>query len=176
MGLRNIQTGTKAIMMKWPPIGGDWEFYLWIQITTLGFFCMLQYSLFFFFPSRPYGGFYTLYRLFLIIWALHLLIIQAPTWAPIPSDTSFSPLWVVVAKVTLFRGLLHINAARKVAAVHLMWWWQLFLRYFCVFFLFMCLGDVLQWFEYTSAPDFQCPRRSSSLEPLSLSPVIRLIT
>jgi len=27
-------------------------------------------------------------------------------------------------------GLLHINAARKVVAVHLMWWWQLFLRYF----------------------------------------------
>ena len=24
---------------------------------------------------------------------------------------------------TLFRGLLHINVARKVAAVHLMWWW-----------------------------------------------------
>ena len=29
-------------------------------------------------------------------------------------------LWVVVAKAALFRGLLHINAARKVAAVHLM--------------------------------------------------------
>ena len=27
---------------------------------------------------------------------------------------------------TLFRGLLHINAVRKVAAVHLMWWWQFF--------------------------------------------------
>ena len=30
----------------------------------------------------------------------------------------------------LFRGLLHINAARKVAAVHLMWWWQLFSKIF----------------------------------------------
>ena len=31
---------------------------------------------------------------------------------------------------TLFRGLLHINAARKAAAVHLMWWWQLFPKIF----------------------------------------------
>ena len=28
------------------------------------------------------------------------------------------------------QGLLHINVARKVAAVHLIWWWQLFLTYF----------------------------------------------
>ena len=31
---------------------------------------------------------------------------------------------------TLFRGLLHINAARKAAAVHLMRWWQLFPKIF----------------------------------------------
>ena len=31
---------------------------------------------------------------------------------------------------TLFKGLLHINAARKVAAVHLMRWWQLFPKIF----------------------------------------------
>ena len=30
----------------------------------------------------------------------------------------------------LFRGLVHINAARKVAAVHLMRWWQLFPKIF----------------------------------------------
>ena len=30
----------------------------------------------------------------------------------------------------LFRGLLHINEARKVATVHLMWWWQLFPKIF----------------------------------------------
>ena len=30
----------------------------------------------------------------------------------------------------LFRGLLHINAARKAAAVHLMRWWQLFPKIF----------------------------------------------
>ena len=31
---------------------------------------------------------------------------------------------------TLFRGLLHINATRKVIAMHLMWWWQLFPKIF----------------------------------------------
>ena len=31
---------------------------------------------------------------------------------------------------TLFRGLLHINAARKAAVVHLMQWWQLFSKIF----------------------------------------------
>ena len=36
----------------------------------------------------------------------------------------------MTAKAALFRGLLHIIAAREVAAVHLMWWWQFFLRYF----------------------------------------------
>ena len=33
-------------------------------------------------------------------------------------------LWVVVAKIALFRGILHINAASKVAIVHLMQWCQ----------------------------------------------------
>ena len=91
---------------------------------------MLQYSLSLFFLPLLHGGFSTLYRLFLIIWILHLLIIWIPTWVPIPSDTPFSPLWVAAAKTALFRGLLHINAARKLVVVHLMWWWQLFLRYF----------------------------------------------
>ena len=91
---------------------------------------MLQYSLSPFFLPFLHGGFSTLYRLFLIIWTLHLLITWISTWVPIPSDTPFSLLWVAAAKAALFRGLLHINAARKVAVVHLMWWWQLFLRYF----------------------------------------------
>ena len=88
---------------------------------------MLQY---FFFCPFFMGAFPTLYRLFLIIWTLHLLITWIPTWVSIPSDTPFSPLWVAATKTALFRGLLHINAARKVAAVHLMWWWQFFFRYF----------------------------------------------
>ena len=99
---------------------------------------MLQYSPLLFFLPLLHGGFSTLYRLFLIIWTLHLLIIWTlhllitwtPTWVPIPSDILFSPLWVAAVKATLFKGLLHINAAKKVAAMHLMWWWQLFHRYF----------------------------------------------
>ena len=91
---------------------------------------MLQYSLSPFFLPFLHGGFSTLYRLFLIIWTLHLLITWIPTWVLILSDTPFSLLWVAAVKAALFRGLLHINAARKVAAVYLMWWWQFFLRYF----------------------------------------------
>ena len=45
---------------------------------------------------------------------------------------------------TLFRGLLHINAARKVAAVHLMWWWQLFPKIFLYpYLLCTCLKSIL---------------------------------
>ena len=45
---------------------------------------------------------------------------------------------------TLFRGLLYINAARKVAAVHLMWWWQLFPKIFMYpYLLRTCLKSIL---------------------------------
>ena len=44
----------------------------------------------------------------------------------------------------LFRGLLYINAARKVAAVHLMRQWQLFPKIFLYFYLFCtCLKSIL---------------------------------
>ena len=45
---------------------------------------------------------------------------------------------------TLFRGLLHINAARKVAAVHLMRWWQLSPEIFLYpYLLRTCLKSIL---------------------------------
>ena len=45
---------------------------------------------------------------------------------------------------TLFRGFLHINAARKVAAVHLMRWWQLFPKIFMYpYRLRTCLKSIL---------------------------------
>ena len=45
---------------------------------------------------------------------------------------------------TLFRGLLHINVARKVAAVHLMWWWQFFPKIFLYpYLLCTCLKSIL---------------------------------
>ena len=44
----------------------------------------------------------------------------------------------------LFRGLLHINAARKVAAVQLMRWWQLFPKIFLYpYLLYTCLKSIL---------------------------------
>ena len=44
----------------------------------------------------------------------------------------------------LFRGLLHINAVRKVAAVHLMRQWQLFPKIFLYSYLFCtCLKSIL---------------------------------
>ena len=44
----------------------------------------------------------------------------------------------------LFRGLLHINAVRKVAAVHLMRWWQLFPKIFLYPYPFRtCLKSIL---------------------------------
>ena len=116
------------------------------------------------------GGFSTLYRPFLIIWTLHLLITWTPIWAPIPSNTPFSLLWVVAAKATLFRNLLHINTTRKVAAVHLMWWWQFFLRYFEFSSIshvqgtyFNCLSIHLAWVCYVrgGVP----PRTFFSLSP-----------
>ena len=43
----------------------------------------------------------------------------------------------------LFRGLLHINAAKKVAAVHLMQWWQLFPKIFLYpYHLCTCLKSI----------------------------------
>ena len=35
-----------------------------------------------------------------------------------------------MVKVALFRGLHLINVARRVVVMHLMWWWQPFMRYF----------------------------------------------
>ena len=44
----------------------------------------------------------------------------------------------------LFRDLLHINVARKVAAVYLMRWWQLFPKIFLYpYLLSMCLKSIL---------------------------------
>ena len=77
--------------------------------------------------------------LFWIIFTPHLLIIWTLTWVFVPSATFPSSLWVALAKVALFRRLLHINAASKVAVVHLMRWCQSSLKYFQVFFPFPCL-------------------------------------
>ena len=78
----------------------------------------------------------TLYSPFWIIFTLHLLIIWTFTWVLVPSATFPTSLWVALAKEALYRRLLHINVASKVAVVHLMRWCQSSLRYFQVFLLF----------------------------------------
>ena len=82
------------------------------------------------FQSPIHEGSLTLYSSFWTILILHSSVIWAITWVLVPLDTFSGFLWVVVAKAALFRGLLHINAARKLAAGHSMRWQQLFLRYF----------------------------------------------
>ena len=72
--------------------------------------------------SPPHGGSLTLYNSLWTILILHLLIIWALTWVHVPSNAFSGFLWVVVAKAVLFRGLLNINAARKVTAMHSMQW------------------------------------------------------
>ena len=132
MGSRDIETRTKwgnseKRSFSYDMVSNLINGHRLMQIKSLP--CsLLSFSLF----SRPplLGDFYILYRPPFIIWALHLLIIQTPTWAPVPSDILISSSWVAVTKIALFRGLLFINAARKVVVVHLMWWWQLLLRYF----------------------------------------------
>ena len=81
---------------------------------------------------------------------------------------------------TLFRGLLHINAARKVAIVYLMQWQQLFLRYFWVSFILVCSrstslsmelpGGSLQLRLQILELHVSYPRRSSSLDHLPSVP------
>ena len=59
-----------------------------------------------------------------------------------------------MAKVALFRGLFLINAAKRVVVTHLMWWWQLSMRYFGFYSFFISLEDELQWLGRALDPDF----------------------
>ena len=100
-----------------------------------------------FFRSPLHKEFFTLYSSLWIILTLHLSFIWDFTWVSVPSDISSGSLWVVITRVSLFRCLLHINVARKVVTVHLMWWQQLFLRSFGLFPLsFKFIGHIiLSW-------------------------------
>ena len=129
------------------------------------------------FRSSIHGGSLTLYSSFWMILILHLLIIWVTTWVFVPSDTLSSFLWVVVAKTALFRGLLHINAARKLVARHSMRWQQLFFRYFltstlpihswCTSLLVEFPRMSLWVIEYIFDMCFVYPMRHSSLNHLS---------
>ena len=74
------------------------------------------------FQSLIHGGSLTLYSSFWTTLILHLSIIWATTWVLVPLDTLFDFPWVEKAKAALFRGLFHINAAKKVATKHSMRW------------------------------------------------------
>ena len=73
-------------------------------------------------PSSSQGGSFPLYSPSWTLFTLHLLIIWVATWILVPSDTPSDLLWVVVAQATLFKSLLHVNAARKIVVMHLMRW------------------------------------------------------
>ena len=81
---------------------------------------LLLFSPFSIFWSLLHGDFLLLYSTLKLIRALHLLTIWTFTWVPVPSDIHLIFLWVALAKITLFTCLLYINAAGKVASLHLM--------------------------------------------------------
>ena len=110
-----------------------------VQIATV-FSLLISGSLF-------HDGFLLLYSPLQMILAFHLLIIQAYTWVSVPLDTLSGVLWVIVANVALFRGPVHINAAKKLTAGHSMRWQQLSLRYFWVPILLVhsCSGGATWW-------------------------------
>ena len=83
-------------------------------------FTFLPLSFFLIFRSPLHGDLLLLYSLLELIKTLHLLAIWTFTWVSVPSDISLILLWVALANVTLFVCLLHINAAEKVAFLHLM--------------------------------------------------------
>ena len=70
--------------------------------------------------SPLHEDFLLLYSTLKLIRALHLLTIWTFTWVPVPSDIHLIFLWVALAEIILFTCLLYINAARKVASLHLM--------------------------------------------------------
>ena len=98
------------------------------------------------FPSLLHGGSLILYSYIWTILILHLLIIWATTWVLVLSDTPSGLLWVEVAKATLFRGFLHINAARVLVVEHLMRRQQFFLELLYRHAL-VCLPVVLIFFS-----------------------------
>ena len=59
---------------------------------------------------------------FQTILTVHLLFIGTFTQVHVPSGIFSGFLYIVVVEIALFRDSLHINANRKVAAVHLIWW------------------------------------------------------
>ena len=109
-----------------------------------------------FFRSPFHKGFFTLYSSLWIILTLHLSFIWDFTCVSVPLNTSSGSLWVVITRVSLFRCILYINAARKVITVHLIRWQQqqqFFLRFFGLSPLpFKSIGHVLLFWTSWKIP------------------------
>ena len=73
-----------------------------------------------FFDPHLMGGSSHYIVFFQIILTVHLLFIETFTQVHVPSSIFSGFLYTEVVEIALFRGPLHINAARKVATVHLM--------------------------------------------------------
>ena len=82
------------------------------------------------FRSPSYGGFPPLYNPLRSIFIVYLSIIQPLTPSIYPVKQTFLVFYGRQQLKILFEDLLHINAARKAAVVHLMRWWQLFPQIF----------------------------------------------
>ena len=119
--LNDNQTQIRSFWYQWTFSPRRSQLYILITVEyrdNLDWYSVLSL----FFQSLLHEESFTLYILLWTIFTLHLLIIWALTWVPVPSDTLSGFLWAVVAKVALFKDLLHINAAKKVVTVHLMRW------------------------------------------------------
>ena len=117
-------------------VRGDVYVHLLLCLQTKEF-CNLSLSFVFLIPRSPLqGDLLLLYSLLELIRTLHLLAIRTFTWVPVPSDIFLILLWVALANVILFACLLHINAAEKVAFLHLMR--QLWLLLDALCFLLSC--------------------------------------
>ena len=71
-----------------------------------------------FFDPHLMGGSSHYIVFFQIILTVHLLFIETFTQVHVPSSIFSSFLCTVVAEITLFKGPVHINAAKKVAVVY----------------------------------------------------------
>ena len=119
--LNDNQTQIRSFWCQWTFSPRRSQLYILITVEyrdNLDWYSVLSL----FFQSLLHEESFTLYILLWTIFTLHLLIIWALTWVPVPSDTLSGFLWAVVAKVALFKDLLHINATKKVVTVHLMRW------------------------------------------------------
>ena len=122
----------------------------------------------FFFPSLSLGG--LLHIIQALYYHLGFTLVDHPnpylSTSPIRHPYQF--FVSCSGQVALFKGLLLINATRRVVVMHLMWWWQPLMRYFRFpSFLRVWRMDYSGW-DAPLIQILQCPRRNYSLDTFSL--------